>query len=219
MWPALSPAFLIMTFALVVRLVFCTSEASASTPAEEFVQQRVSQAFEILNNKKLTDADRHAQFRVFLESLLDIKRVALFTLGRARASASQPDIDAFTDAFRRFAIANYETRLGGYSGQSLKVTGSIERTKDDYVVTTALIDPTDPSSEAHPLEVDIRVLNDGGKFSVVDASVAGVWLGIAQREDVAGFLSQNHGSIPELVAHYKIMTDDLYRHAATPSAP
>lgn len=207
---------MIAALALALPLMFHATAAKAAAPVEDFVQQSVDRAFEILNNKKLSDADRRDQFRGFLQTLLDIDRVALFTLGRARASASQADIDSFTDAFRKFAIANYETRLSGYSGQTLKVTGSSERAKGDYVVTTALIDPTDPSSASQPLEVDLRVLEGGGKFSVVDASVAGVWLGIAQRDDVAGFLSQHHGSIPDLVAHYKTMTDALYKQAASP---
>jgi len=67
------------------------------------------------------------------------------------------------------------------------------------------MDPATPN-DPDPIRVDFRILGSGGKFAVVDASIAGIWLGLAQRDDFGGFLSQHNGSVPALTAHLKEMT-------------
>jgi ABC-type transporter MlaC component len=60
------------------------------------------------------------------------------------------------------------------------------------------------------LPVAFRVAEeDGGKFAVVDASVAGIWLGLAQRADFGGYLSQHSDSVPMLTEHLKDITAKL----------
>jgi len=63
-----------------------------------------------------------------------------------------------------------------------------------------MIDPSDHSGN-QPLEVDFRVLSDGGRYVVIDFSVAGIWLAIEERDQFSSFLGQNNGSIPTLVKH------------------
>ena len=81
--------------------------ALAQTPAEAYVQQNVQKGLTILNDHSIPDAQRRAEFREFLTSLTDIRRIALFTLGAARRTASPADIEAFVDAFRDYAVAVY----------------------------------------------------------------------------------------------------------------
>ena len=42
------------------------------------------------------------------------------------------------------------------------------------------------------------MLNENGKFVVVDASVEGIWLALTQREDYSGYLSQHNGDVKAL---------------------
>ena len=55
--------------------------------------------------------------------------------GRSRERPAQADLDAYVAAFNDFMIESYVTRLDGYGGQSLKVTGVIDHAPGDYVVT------------------------------------------------------------------------------------
>jgi phospholipid transport system substrate-binding protein len=181
--------------------------AEAATPAETFVAENADKGLTILNNKHNSLADRTAQFQTFLEQLTDIDRIAKFTLGNARRTASPADIAAFGDAFRSYVIAVYQTRLTQYSGQRLKVTGSTERAPGDYIVSTIVVGGS--SSNGQPLEVDFRVLGTDGKFVVIDASVAGIWLAIEERDQFSAFLGQNGGSIPKLAEHLQQLTVQL----------
>lgn len=173
---------------------------AAANPAEDFVQDNIHKGLELLNNKQLSTDQRRVQFEGFLLSLTDMKRIADFTLGQYRRSASPADIAAFEAAFQNYAVAVYQSYFAKYAGQSLKVTGSQARTPDDFIVATQLIDPNDNSGQ-QPLEVDFRVRTDSGKPVVVDFSVAGIWLALEERDQFTAFLGQNNGNIHILISH------------------
>lgn len=179
--------------------------SSQDSAVESYVQTNIDHGIAILKDKSLAPAAKREQVRDLLSTLLDTKKIGLFALGPARAKASQADLDSYIAAFKAFMIGSYVTRLNGYGGQSLKVTGVIDHAPGDFVVTSVLVDPSNPD-DPDPVHVDFRVLNENGKFAVVDASIAGVWLGLAQRDDFVGFLGQHDDSVPQLTAHLKEMT-------------
>ena len=174
--------------------------AAAATPAEAFVQANVAKGLAILNNRNASADQKRGQFQGFILSLTDMKRIANFTLGQYRRTATDQEKDAFAAAFQNYAIAVYQSYFAKYSGQSLRVTGSQEHAPGDTIVATQMIDPNDHSGQ-QPLEVDFRVLTDNGKFVVIDFSVSGIWLAIEERDQFSSFLGQNNGSIPTLINH------------------
>jgi phospholipid transport system substrate-binding protein len=198
-------AFLAAFFAMML----VAAPAMANAPAEAFVQQNVQKGLVILNNHSIPDAQRRSQFRDFLTSLTDIRRIALFTLGAERRTAAPGDVEAFVNAFRNYAVAVYESRLTQYSGQYLRVTGSTERAPGDDIVSTVLVDPSGKSSGEAPIEVDFRVLSDNGRLVVTDVSIAGVWLALEERDQFAAFLQQNNGNVSALTAHLQQMADQI----------
>lgn len=181
--------------------------------AQSFVQGNVERGLAILSNKSLSDEQKKTQFRDFLTNLADIRRTALFTLGAARRTASAGDIATFADAFKAYAIAVYESRLSGFSGQTLKVKGGTERAPGDYVVLTELVDPN-AKADKQPLEVDFRLAGDNGAYKVVDVSVVGVWLAIEERDQFTSFLQQHNDSVPSLTAHLRELTEQLQKKPA-----
>lgn len=196
---------------VLVSLVICVCVALtaapvlAASPAESFIQDNVQKGLAILNDTSLSADARQAQFQSFLESLTDIHRIAMFTLGAAAKSASPADVDAFTEAFRSYAAAVYQQQLAHYSGQTLKVTGSIERAPGDTVVQAQVQQPNGASAGD---EVDFRVEDDSGKLVVIDASVAGVWLALQERDQFTAFLAQHNNDVKALAA-------DLVQRAAS----
>src|ERR1700761_3081221 len=156
----LSPAaprarfFNLIKFAAVgamLALAMPFASAQAATPAEDFVQTNIQKGLHILNDGGSKEQKR-AQFRTFLLQLTDLKRIADYTLGPVKNTASPADLAAFEDAFREYAFAVYESEFSKYSGQTLKVTGSVERKPGDFLVTTQLIDPGAKSGQ-DPIEV------------------------------------------------------------------
>ena len=190
---------LAFTVAMTGMLV-AAAPASAATGAETYVQTNVTRGLAILNNKSISVEQRRTQFETFLLGLTDMKRIANFTLGQYKRTASPQELEQFAAAFQNYATAVYQSYFVKYSGQTLHVTGSQERAPGDTIVQTQMIDPNDHSGN-QPLEVDFRVLSEGGKYVVIDFSVAGIWLAIEERDQFSSFLGQNNGSIPTLVKH------------------
>ena len=175
--------------------------ANAATPVETFVQQNIDHGIAVLKDKSLDDTARRAQLGQMMAELLDTRKMALFMIADVRDKTAAPDLDAYAEAYKAFTIASYESQLGGYGGQSLKVTGSDARAPGDYIVTAVMLDPDAPN-DPDPLQIAFRVEDEGGgKYAVVDASIAGIWLGLAQRSEFGGYLSQHGNSVPELAKH------------------
>jgi phospholipid transport system substrate-binding protein len=196
-------AALVLLFALAQP-----AAAQADQAAEDFVQQNIQHGLSILNNHNISDADRRSQFREFLTGLTDIRRIALYTLGSVRRTASPGDVEAFVSAFRDYAVAVYESRLQNYAGQSLKVTGATEHGPNDTIVSTILVDSSG-RVQGNPIHVDFRVQNTGGKYVVIDVSIEGVWLAIEEQEQFEAFLEQNNNSVVQLIGHLNALTDRL----------
>ncbi|MES2294813.1 MAG: ABC transporter substrate-binding protein [Pseudomonadota bacterium] len=199
-YPISRRAFVAMSSAFTANLLLVMPAMAAANPAEDFVQDNIHKGLELLNNKQLPADQRRAQFETFLLGLTDMKRIADFTLGQYRRSASPADLAAFEGAFQNYAVAVYQSYFAKYAGQTLKVTGSQTRAPDDFIVATQLVDPNDKSGQ-QPLEVDFRVRTDSGKPVVVDFSVAGIWLALEERDQFTAFLGQNNGNIHTLNSH------------------
>lgn len=191
---------------LLAAPVLATLPATAATPAETFVNDNIQKGLEILRDKKLSAAQRSDQFKTLLLRLVDTRRIALYTLGQYRNTASPADIDAFAAAFQDYASAAYQTYFSKYTNQTLKVTGSTQRNPTDFVVHTQLIEP---GSSQQPAAVDFRVRTDGGKPVLVDVAYEGVWLSLAQRDQFVNFLGQNNGNVRTLIAHLSDMAVSL----------
>ena len=142
--------------------------AFAANVAEDFVSANVQAGFDILNDKTLDVAARKQRFAAFLLNLTDVKRVALFLIGKT--SAPQADIDAYLAAYQDYILAVYQSYFAQYAGQSLKVVSSRARAADDYIVSTTM------TGGGNALPVEFRVRTDGAKPVLVDLSVMGVWL-------------------------------------------
>src|SRR6185437_15213282 len=187
-------AQLIAMLALATMMILPAHSAFAQVPnpAEAFVQQNVERGYQILNNRGLSPGQRRDQFKNFLLSLTDLHRIGLFTLGQYANKASPADLQAFEDAFVEYAVAVYQTRLGKYSGQTLKVTGSMERAPDDVIVNAVVTDAHGGSTQ-QPIHVAFRVRKTAdGRPIVTDMEVEGIWLALSEGSDFTGFLQQ-HG--------------------------
>jgi phospholipid transport system substrate-binding protein len=182
--------------------------AAAATPtvAESFVDENIHKGLEILRDKRLSSVQRRDQFEGLLLTLVDVRRIALFTLGQYRRSAPPDDVEAFINAFKNYAAAAYQSYFAKYTDQTLKVIGSTQRSPTDFIVQTNLVDP---SSNQPPAEVDFRVRTDTGKPVLVDVAYQGIWLSLEQRDQFVAFLGQNNGNVRTLIGHLSELAVNL----------
>jgi phospholipid transport system substrate-binding protein len=194
---------------LMIALPILTApavRAAAVNPAESFVQENLDRAFAILNNTALSDEQRHMEFHTLILSLMDARRIGMFTLGAYANRASKEDLDAFIAAFGDYTVGFiYGAGFAQTRGQTPKVIGSVQRAVDDVVVNSEVVSPN--SQNAQPIKVAFRVRRAGdGRSIVTDLQVEGVWLALLQRSDFAAFLQQHGGRIADLTADLRRLT-------------
>ncbi len=180
--------------------------AAAQNAAEAFVDDNIHKSLDILRDKKLSAIQRRDQFETLLFSLVDTRRVALFTLGKYRRTFSPADTDAFVGAYRGYAGAAYQFYFAKYTNQSLKLIGSTANSPTDYTVHTLLISP---GSDKPPAKVDFRVYTDSGKPVLMDAGYENIWLSQTQREQFVSVLDQNNGNMRALISALSDMAANL----------
>ncbi|NWH08438.1 MAG: ABC transporter substrate-binding protein [Alphaproteobacteria bacterium] len=198
-------ATIAVAFAVLAALLFSPTAHAGQTPAD-YVQHKVNEGVGILSDKSLAGTARTDKFRAFILNLVDERNIALFTLGNYRRGADDALLNEFVQTFTEYSVAVYEARLGEYSGQTLRVTDTLERTPTDIVVTTIL---DDKGQSGEPINVAFRLSKKGADFTVVDIQVVGIWLAIDQRSQFTSFLGQNGGDISKLIADLKKRTADV----------
>ena len=191
---------------LSAPILMVAAPAAAANVAESFVDENIHKGLDILRDKKLSITQRRDQFETLLLGLVDVRRIGLFTLGQYRRTAPPEDVEAFLNAFKNYATAAYQSYFARYTNQTLKVTGSTQRSPTDYIVQTQLIDP---SSSQQPSEVDFRVRTDTGKPVLVDVAYQGIWLSLEERDQFVAFLGQNNGNVRTLIAHLSELAVNL----------
>jgi phospholipid transport system substrate-binding protein len=169
----------------------------AAPAAEAFVQSEANKALTILRDSSMSLGAKKEAFYAFINQVADVPKITDFVLGRYRRSLTPAQYSAFAEAFRAYADSVYETRLSDYHGQGLQVTGSVARTPDDVVVTSAI---TGAGASGASSVVNWRVLRGGdGRWHVVDVQAQGVWLAIVEQQDFASTLANHNGDIAVLI--------------------
>jgi len=189
-----SAAVSLLAFAVFGVLGLTSGARAAAGSAEAFVQSGIEKSYAILNNSGLSASERQTQFRAFLSSIVDIRRVALFTLGQYARNVAEGDDEKFELAFADFLTAVYQRGLSSYVDP--KVTGSMERARDDVIVNVMA---NTANGKTGPAQLAFRVRRgSNGQYVVTDMQVEGAWLAILQRAEFTAYLQQHNANIGAL---------------------
>lgn len=172
------------------------AQAPRDAGAEQFVQIEAQRVISILNDKRQTSAEKIRVFRGVVDEIADVPRITNFVLGKYGRTITPAQRQRFAVAFRQFAQNVYETRLGDYHGETVKVTGSVVRKPGDTVVNTTI----SGGKLSQPVEASWRVLSAGSSWKVVDVQVSGIWLAITQQQDFVSTIDNAGGNIDVLIA-------------------
>ena len=182
--------------------------AVATTAVEDFVQQNIDKGYSLLKNKTLADADRHAQFRTFMLSISDMRRIGIFALGQYANRLSQAETNTYFSAFTDYAIPLYEGWLSKYNERTLKITGTVQRATDDFVVGANAVSPTNQAAQPFKVSFRIRKAADGS-FVVTDMTAEGISLALTLRSDFTAFLQQHGGRVSDLIGRLRSQTEPV----------
>ncbi|MDA1323768.1 MAG: ABC transporter substrate-binding protein [Proteobacteria bacterium] len=162
--------------------------ASASGDASAFVLDLGKKATRVLSTKRMNLAEREAKFQSILFTNFNVPAIGRFALGQYWRQASSEQKNDYLELFGKFIVQNYASKLGGYSGENLKVISETPlKNKIDILVNTRVERPSGP-----PINITWRVRSRDQSRQIVDIMVEGISLALTQRQQFASVVSQ-HG--------------------------
>ena len=129
-------------------------------------------------------------------SHIDTRAIASFTLGRYGRTLAPADKARFVNAFESYLRRQIEANAHQFSGVEVDVVDSQARNARDSIITTQV------RREGEDFKLRWRVIQRQGQWSVVDLEVAGIWLAIEQRAQVASILGRPGASIEDVIAQF-----------------
>ncbi|MBU4433016.1 MAG: ABC transporter substrate-binding protein [Alphaproteobacteria bacterium] len=182
--------------ATLVSRALAQASQGRNPQAERFVQAQAQRILTVLADKRLSESDKRRAFRQAIDEVVDVPRVTGFVLGKYSRAILPGQRQAFAVAFRDYAEGVYQSRLGDYHGETLKVVGSLVRKPGDVVVNTTIIG----GKISAPLQVGWRVIAAADGWRVIDVQVKGVWLAITQQQDFVSTIDNAGGDVGVLTA-------------------
>lgn len=192
-----------LVYGLTVLLFGSLAPASyAEDPAvgqSTFVSELAHNAILSVTSEAVTSADRQQRLEGFLDKDFDMPRIARFVLGRYWHKATDSERQTFTAVYRDFMARVYSQRFARYNGETFRIIGQHPESATSTVVFTEMDQP----ASGTPLKVDWHVADNDG-YKIIDISIAGVSMALAQREDFSSFLQQNGGTLSSLIQQLQV---------------
>jgi phospholipid transport system substrate-binding protein len=184
----------ILILALFISSI--NSFAFASFEAEEkFVSNFADNAISILSNESLNASQKNIQFTELVMSSIDMNLISKFVLSKYWKLATDDQKKAYLAAFKQYFISSYANKLDQYSGEKVIIVSSNAAKKFVIVKSNIVRDGTDTLK----IELDWRLLTRDGQTKIIDLSIEGISLIIAQREEFQSFLANNDNSLDALI--------------------
>ena len=159
---------------------------AAANDAALFINQLGNQAINTLRATNLTLDQRESRFRSLLSQGFDLRFIGRFVLGRYWRRATPDQKNDYIALYGEYLLQVYSARLGGYSGETLTVTGVRAASEKDFLVSTTLARPSGPAIAA-----DWRVRVIDGQFRIIDIMVEGISMAITQRSEFASVVKRD----------------------------
>ncbi len=171
---------LIASAILIVALSAAGAARATVNDASYFINQLGNQAINTLRATNLTLDQREARFRGLLSQSFDLRFIGRFVLGRYWRDATPDQKNDYIALYGEYLLQTYSARLGGYSGETLTITGARRANDKDIVVSTVLARPS-----GRPIAADWRVRMSDGRYRIIDIMIEGISMAITQRSEFA----------------------------------
>ena len=193
----------VLLVAAAVWLGATVGSVAAPDSADAFIGGLAHEALQTLADQTLSETEREAEFRAFLNHAFDVPVIGRFALGRYWRLATPAERQEFETLFLEFVIRTYARRLGQYGGETLNIIDTIGDGDGDTVVRSEIVSPDFPE-----VRIDWRVRRTGNEHRIVDVTVEGVSLAITQRDEFAAVIRSTGGQIEGLLSALRERTGE-----------
>lgn len=187
------PALSVLLLAAAAPLTIASpARAQASSPADgvaasRFIDTLSEQAFGVLKDKSLSKNAVRAKFRGLLRDSFALDDIGNRLIRRYRSQVTPAQYAAYQAALPEFAINAYSDRLYNYVNADVQPVRTLPRgVKGDIDVYSRIITPGDA-----PFDAIWTVRRAGGRFVILNLTVAGINLSLTQEADFSAYIAKN----------------------------
>ena len=180
MWKAIG-----LSLAIALSLPNAAADTEAPVGPAQLVESTASDLF-------LTSGTEATEIVL---RLVDERAVARFTLGKYARQLESDEIIAYEQAFESFLRRQVARHSDQFAGVRIEIEHTVQRSPRDAIVTTRVYH----NEVGQTLRW--RVIERGGRWSVVDLEFAGVWLAIEQRAQINALLDRPGATIDDVIAN------------------
>jgi phospholipid transport system substrate-binding protein len=182
----ISLTFLIIFFSSISKVF--------STEADVFVQSTVNRASKLLS-ENITKEEKVEKLKSIAKDTVDIKGLGFYTLGSARKSLNNNELERYLVLFEQYFLKSFASRLAEYTNPEIDVFGK-EVLNENYTMVNSLLKATEQRPE---IKIDWRIYTKDKENPVIrDLIIEGLSLARTQKEEFASILNSNDGNIQSL---------------------
>ncbi|MDU8943940.1 MlaC/ttg2D family ABC transporter substrate-binding protein [Ovoidimarina sediminis] len=167
---------------------FALNDAQAAA----LVNRVVAEINGIINSGR-SESAMLGQFEQVFRRYADVPNVARATLGPDARSASQSQLNAFSEAFAVYLSRKYGRRFREFIGGEIQVIGAKQVKRWHEVETVAKL----PGQA--PFSVVFRVSDRSGRDLFFDIVIEGISLVRTEQTEIGAILDKNRGSIDGMI--------------------
>lgn len=185
---------------LTFKDAYSEQSSPSTSEARIFVETVGKRIIDLLTNKSLSRADQEQRFGEILDDHFDMKKIALFTLGRYKKDATEEQKTQFEKLFRIATIKSYVDRFKEYNNEVLVVGNAIVNSDKTIQVNSSV-----KQTSGKNLDVQWRLYK--GKNShlhIFEVVVNGIGMALTKRKEYNPTLIKDgvDGLISFLETHY-----------------
>ena len=183
----------IITF-FIILITFEINANAYSNDPKEFIGELVADTKSILSSTATQEEKLKKLGNLALENV-DIRGLALYTLGAYRKELSEDKLKEYHVLFEKYFIKSFTSRLTEYSDPKIEILGAEVKNPKYTIVHSRLLS----TSEKPEIKINWRVYTKNpNKPLIRDLIVEGLSLARTQKEEFASVIESNDGNVMKL---------------------
>jgi phospholipid transport system substrate-binding protein len=175
-------AALFVSTAGLSQVALTESEAQKAEPGH-FIQTLGNRAIKILASPNRSIREREDRFREILRDDFAMDIIGRFVAGRYWRKMTPNQKRIYQKLFSKWVLKTYSIRLGGYSGEKLRVIKTTGIGKRDVIVHTRI-----ENAAGDGFNTNWRVRRVNGRHMIIDVYIEGVSMVVTQRSEFGAVL-------------------------------
>lgn len=160
------------------------SKAQEANPGQ-FIQTLGNRAIEILSSPNNSIEVQEGRLREILREDFAIEIIGRFVAGKYWREMTVDQKLNYQKLFSEWVLKTYSIRLGGYSGETLRVINTTDAGKSDNIVHTRI-----EKAEGGGIKTNWRVRELNGQYKIIDVYIEGVSMAVTQRSEFGAVLQR-----------------------------